>query len=332
MTQVNAIVLGAGSWGTALAQLLASNGHAVTLWMRDAEQAAAINETRQNAKYLPDAPLHENITATAELPNFAAAKLCLSVIPAQHTRGQLEAFATHIPDGLPVILCSKGIEISTLDFMNEVLAETVPQASRFVLSGPSFAKDVVAGLPTAVTLAGDDLAAANALAPLIRGLTFRPYTTDDMIGAEIGGAVKNVLAIGCGMLLGMGLGQSAHAALIARGFAEMNRLGAALGAEAETLSGLCGLGDLVLTCSSTQSRNMSCGMSLGQGESLKDILAARNSVTEGVATAPALVRLAEKHNVDMPICVAVNRVLSGDITPAEAMTALLARPLKSETD
>ncbi len=332
MTQVNAIVLGAGSWGTALAQLLASNGHAVTLWMRDAEQAAAINETRQNAKYLPDAPLHENITATAELPNFAAAKLCLSVIPAQHTRGQLEAFATHIPDGLPVILCSKGIEISTLDFMNEVLAETVPQASRFVLSGPSFAKDVVAGLPTAVTLAGDDLAAANALAPLIRGLTFRPYTTDDMIGAEIGGAVKNVLAIGCGMLLGMGLGQSAHAALIARGFAEMNRLGAALGAEAETLSGLCGLGDLVLTCSSTQSRNMSCGMKLGQGESLKDILAARNSVTEGVATAPALVRLAEKHNVDMPICVAVNRVLSGDITPAEAMTALLARPLKSETD
>lgn len=332
MTDVNAIVLGAGSWGTALAQLLASNGHAVTLWMRDAEQAAAINKARENAKYLPDAPLHENITATAETPDFSSAKLCLSVIPAQHTRQQLESFALHIPDGLPVILCSKGIEISTLDFMNEVLAETVPQASRFVLSGPSFAKDVVAGLPTAVTLAGDDLAAANALAPLIRGLTFRPYTTDDMIGAEIGGAVKNVLAIGCGMLLGMGLGQSAHAALIARGFAEMNRLGAALGAEAETLSGLCGLGDLVLTCSSIQSRNMSCGMKLGQGESLKAILAARNSVTEGVATAPALVRLAKKHKVDMPICVAVNRVLSGEITPAQAMTALLARPLKSETD
>ncbi len=332
MSDHNAIVLGAGSWGTALAQLLAANGQSVTLWMRDAAQASAINETRQNARYLPDAILHGGITATADIPNFAQADLCLSVIPAQHTRAQLERFADHIPDGLPVVLCSKGIEISTLDFMNEVLAETVPQAARFVLSGPSFARDVVKGLPTAVTLAGDELAAVNALAPLIRGATFRPYTTDDMIGAEIGGAVKNVLAIACGILLGMGLGQSAHAALIARGFAEMNRLGAALGARAETLSGLCGLGDLVLTCSSTQSRNMSCGMRLGEGETLNSILSSRNSVTEGVATAPALVRLAAKHDVDMPICIAVDRVLSGDITPGEAMAELLARPLKSEAD
>lgn len=332
MTDTHAIVLGAGSWGTALAQLLASNGHQVTLWMRDAVQAQAINSARENTRYLADARLHDGITATADLPDFAGADLCLSVIPAQHTRAQLDRFAPHIPNNLPIVLCSKGIEISTLDFMNEVLAEAVPQASRFVLSGPSFARDVVKGLPTAVTLAGDDLDAANRLAPLIRGLTFRPYTTDDMIGAEVGGAVKNVLAIACGMLLGMGLGQSAHAALIARGFAEMNRLGAALGARAETLSGLCGLGDLVLTCSSTQSRNMSCGMQLGQGESLDAILAARNSVTEGVATSPALVKLAEREGVDMPICVAVNRVLSGDITPAQAMTELLARPLKSETD
>ncbi|GGX74911.1 glycerol-3-phosphate dehydrogenase [NAD(P)+] [Litorimonas cladophorae] len=332
MPKYHAIVLGAGSWGTALAQLLAANGHAVTLWMRDADQAADINATRQNARYLPDANLHEGITATADIPNFAQADLCLSVIPAQHTRAQLLRFASYILDGLPIVLCSKGIEISTLEFMNEVLAETVPQAARFVLSGPSFARDVVKGLPTAVTLAGDDLAAANALAPLVQGPTFRPYTTDDMIGAEIGGAVKNVLAIACGMLLGMGLGQSAHAALIARGFAEMNRLGAALGARTETLSGLCGLGDLVLTCSSTQSRNMSCGMRLGEGEALQDILSSRNSVTEGVATAPALVRLAAKHDVDMPICIAVDRVLSGNITPAEAMAELLTRPLKSETD
>lgn len=331
MPKHHAIVLGAGSWGTALAQLLAANGHAVTLWMRDADQAADINATRQNARYLPDANLHVGITATADIPNFAHADLCLSVIPAQHTRAQLLRFASHIPNGLPIVLCSKGIEISTLEFMNEVLAETVPQAARFVLSGPSFARDVVKGLPTAVTLAGDDLAAANALAPLVQGPTFRPYTTDDMIGAEIGGAVKNVLAIACGMLLGMGLGQSAHAALIARGFAEMNRLGAALGARTETLSGLCGLGDLVLTCSSTQSRNMSCGMRLGEGEALQDILSSRNSVTEGVATAPALVRLAAKHDVDMPICIAVDRVLSGNITPAEAMAELLTRPLKSET-
>lgn len=330
MPNTQAIILGAGSWGTALAQLLASNGQSVTLWMRDAAQAKAINETRQNARYLPDAPLHAGITATAEMPGFANADLCLCVIPAQHTRAQLERFAPHIPSGLPIVLCSKGIEIETLDFMNEVLAETVPQASRFVLSGPSFAKDVVQGLPTAVTLAGDDLEAANKLAPFVRGGTFRPYTTDDMIGAEIGGAVKNVLAIACGMLLGMGLGQSAHAALIARGFAEMNRLGAALGAQVETLSGLCGLGDLVLTCSSTQSRNMSCGMRLGKGESLEEILSSRNSVTEGVATAPALIRLAERHAVDMPICVAVARVLSGEITPSGAMAELLARPLKSE--
>ena len=329
---MQAIVLGAGSWGTALAQLLASNGHGVTLWMRDGTQADAINAGRENAKYLPGADLHANINATSERPDFDAADLCLSVIPAQHTRGQLEAFSKYVPEGLPIVLCSKGIEIATLDFMNEVLTETVPQAGRFVLSGPSFAKDVVAGLPTAVTLAGDNLDAANALAPMFRGPTFRPYTTDDMIGAEVGGAVKNVLAIACGMLLGMGLGQSAHAALIARGFAEMNRLGAALGARAETLSGLCGLGDLVLTCSSTQSRNMSCGMKLGQGESLSDILASRNSVTEGVATAPALVRLAARHDVDMPISRAVNRVLSGETTPGGAMAELLARPLKSETD
>jgi len=328
--QMKAIVLGAGSWGTALAQLLAANGHAVKLWMRDAEQAAAINKTRENSRYLPDAALHDGITATAECPDFENAELCLSVMPAQHTRAQLEIFAPHIPDGLPVVLCSKGIEISTLDFMNEVLAESIPRAARFVLSGPSFARDVVKGLPTAVTLAGDDLDAANALAPLIQGPTFRPYTTDDMIGAEVGGAVKNVLAIACGMLLGMGLGQSAHAAVIARGFAEMNRLGAALGARAETLSGLCGLGDLVLTCSSTQSRNMSCGMRLGKGESLDAILASRNSVTEGVATAPALVKLAEREGVDMPICIAVNSVLSGEVTPSGAMAALLARPLKSE--
>lgn len=330
--QANAIVLGAGSWGTALAQLLAANGHVVTLWMRDPTQAEALNFSRENKRYLPDAPLHDGITATAERPDFSKADLCLSVIPAQHTRAQLEFFAPHIPDGLPIVLCSKGIEISTLDFMNEVLAETVPAASPFVLSGPSFARDVVKGLPTAVTLAGDDLEAANALAPLIQGPTFRPYTTDDMVGAEVGGAVKNVLAIACGMLLGMGLGQSAHAALIARGFAEMNRLGAALGARAETLSGLCGLGDLVLTCSSTQSRNMSCGMRLGEGESLDAILASRNSVTEGVATSPALIELAEKHDVDLPICLAVNRVLSGDLTPAGAMAELLSRPLKREAD
>lgn len=325
-----ALVLGGGSWGTALANLLASIGHETHLWMRSADQAASINAAHENKKYLPDVQLHQDLKAVSGKPDFANVDICLSVVPAQHTRATLSAFASDIPDGLPIVLCSKGIEHGTLDFMNEVLRESVPQARPFVLSGPSFAKDVARGLPTAVTLAGPDLAAANALAPLLRGSTFRPYTTDDMIGAEVGGAVKNVLAIACGIVAGMALGQSAHAALIARGFAEMNRLGAALGARTETLSGLCGLGDLVLTCSSQQSRNMSCGFALGQGQTLADIMSSRNSVTEGVATAPALMQLADKHGVDMPICAAVNAVLMEQITPGEAVLQLLSRPLKDE--
>ena len=326
----NIIVIGAGAWGTALANLCAHNGHNTTIWAFEASCAAAINSQHENTDFLPGIALHPDLKATSETPDFAAADMCLVVAPAQFMRTTLSQFAADIPKGLPLVLCSKGIENKTLSFMTDVLEEVVPQAAAFVLSGPSFAKDVALGLPTAVTLAGPSLEAADALAPLIAGDTFRPYTSDDIIGAEIGGAVKNVLAIACGIVLGLGLGQSAHAAIIARGFAEMGRLGAALGAKPVTLSGMCGLGDLVLTCSSQQSRNMSCGYALGQGQKIEDILAARNSVTEGVSTAPALTQLAAQKGIDMPICGAVAQIVTGQIDPKMAVAQLLSRPLKGE--
>jgi glycerol-3-phosphate dehydrogenase (NAD(P)+) len=230
-----------------------------------------------------------------------------------------------------VVLCAKGFERGTLALMTEVLGETIPHAPPAVLSGPSFAVDVARGLPTAVTLACEEAALGEALMTAIGSPSFRPYYSDDLIGAEAGGAVKNVLAIAAGVVEGKGLGKSAHAALIARGFAEMTRLGEALGGRRETLAGLCGLGDLVLTCSSPQSRNMSCGLALGRGESLEAILGARTAVTEGVATAPALTELARRHGVEMPICEAMDAVLAGRISVDEAIDALLARPFRTET-
>ncbi|WP_409432865.1 NAD(P)H-dependent glycerol-3-phosphate dehydrogenase [Litorimonas sp. RW-G-Af-16] len=324
------IVLGGGAWGTALANLMAGHGHDTTIWCREDSCAHDINEHHENKDFLPRIALNKNLKATSDTPDFVQADLALVVVPAQFTRATLSDFASAIPHGLPLVLCSKGIEQESLSFMAEVVKATVPHAVAYVLSGPSFAKDVAIGLPTAVTLAGPSVYLADQIAPLIAGETFRPYTSDDIIGAEIGGAVKNVLAIACGIVLGMELGQSAHAALIARGFAEMRRLGDALGAKPETLSGLCGLGDLVLTCSSTQSRNMSCGMALGQGQSMKEIMASRNAVTEGVATAPALAKMAQNHKIDMPICQAVADIVAGDIAPEDAVKRLLNRPLKVE--
>ena len=227
-------------------------------------------------------------------------------------------------------MCSKGIETKSLKLMTDVLEETLPQARASVLSGPSFAIDVARGLPTAVTLASPSVEEGERWMEAIGRPEFRPYYSPDLIGAEVGGAAKNVLAIACGVVEGLELGKSAHAALIARGFAEMRRLGAALGADAETMSGLCGLGDLVLTCSSPQSRNMSFGHALGQGRSADEILAGRKAVTEGVATAPAIVALAKKHGISMPICEAVDAILSGRLTLDKALDALLNRPFRSE--
>lgn len=333
MTQTfqNFGVIGAGAWGTALAQSLAIGGRDVLLWAYEADVVERINTTHQNTTFLPDVTLSNNIKATTDLKALANCDALLSVVPAQFTRQTLSALKNETAlDGTPVILCSKGIEISTREFMSDVLAETLPQTVTAVLSGPSFAIDVAKSLPTAVTLACEDEAIGEALVKAVAAPTFRPYLATDVLGAEIGGAVKNVLAIACGMVLGMGLGRSAHAAIIARGFAEMRRLGKALGCNPETLTGLCGLGDLVLTCSSEQSRNMSCGLALGRGEKLEEILGSRNSVTEGVATAPALKQMAEEHGVEMPICEAVADVLSGDLDMQSVLHTLLSRDHKAE--
>ncbi len=329
-------VIGGGAWGTALAQSLASSAgesaRKVTLWAFEPDCVSAIQKSRENSLYLPSIKLSDNISATSDLSDLSTADLVLAVPPAQHMRATLSAFAPHAKDGLPIVLCSKGIEHSTLAFMADVLAQTIPKARRAVLSGPSFAIDVARGLPTAVTLACEDKTLGQKIADSLAAPAFRPYWTKDIIGAEIGGAVKNVLAIVCGIVIGKGLGKSAHAAILARGYREMSRLGEALGADPKTLTGLCGLGDLVLTCSSEQSRNMSCGLALGKGETLEQIMSGRAAVTEGVATAPALKTLAAQHNVDMPICGAMADILAGDKSVDMAIAELLSRDLTAELE
>lgn len=332
MTQFNTIgVLGAGAWGTALAQTAASAGRSVILWSFEQDVADVINKQHENTIYLPDVALHESIDAVTAMTELDACDAVLAVAPAQHLRRVLEGFAPFAPRGIPIILCAKGIEQSSLQLMTQVLAETIPSAVPAVLSGPSFAIDTSKGLPTAVTLACEDEVIGNALIQALGTPRFRPYLATDLTGAEVGGAVKNVLAIACGISEGRNLGKSAHAALISRGFAEMVRLGMALGGKRETLSGLCGLGDLVLTCSSPQSRNMSCGLALGRGVHLDDIMSSRRAVTEGVASAPAVVALAKRHGVEMPICEAVDHILAGRVSVEEAIEGLLNRPFTLET-
>jgi glycerol-3-phosphate dehydrogenase (NAD(P)+) len=323
-------VIGAGAWGAALSEVCARAGRQVVLWAREPEVRQSIAERRENSLFLPGVTLSQTIAVTGDFAALAGCDVVLAVPPAQYVRATLTAFAAHAPEGLPVVLCAKGIEQGSLKLMTEVLAECLPKARAAVLSGPSFAAEVARGLPTAVTLACADAALGQQLAAAIAGPAFRPYLADDMIGAEAGGAVKNVLAIACGVVEGLKLGRSAHAALITRGFAEMTRLAVAKGGKAETMAGLCGLGDLVLTCSSPQSRNMSVGLALGSGESLEEALAGKLSVAEGVASAPAVRALARRLQVDMPICEAVAAVLAGEVTLNQAIDGLLSRPLKSE--
>ncbi len=323
-------VIGAGAWGTALAQVCARAGLDPILWAREPAVAAAITATGENPAFLAGVALDPAVRATADLAELADADWVLAVAPAQHLRATLAAFAPHVREGLPVVLCAKGVEAGSFKLMTQVLAEALPGAAPAVLSGPSFADEVARGLPTAVTLAAADLALAQRLAGALATPAFRPYVSDDMIGAEAGGAIKNVLAIACGVVEGRGLGRSAQAALITRGFAELTRLAVALGGEAETVAGLCGLGDLVLTCSSPQSRNMSLGLALGRGQSLEDALAGKLSVAEGVASAPAVTALATRLGVETPICEAVRAILAGETTVGPAIAALLSRPLKAE--
>jgi glycerol-3-phosphate dehydrogenase (NAD(P)+) len=323
-------VIGAGAWGTALAQVCARAGLRVTLQAREPEVVESIAARRENTLFLPGVVLEPEIAAVSDMAGLASCDLILAVAPAQHLRSALKALAPHLRSGVPVVLCAKGVEQGTLKLMSEVAAEVLPAAPLAVLSGPSFAGEVARGLPTAVTLACEDEALGRRIIEAIAIPAFRPYLAADMIGAEAGGAVKNVLAIACGIVEGKGLGRSAHAALITRGFAELTRLAMALGAKAETVAGLCGLGDLVLTCSSPQSRNMSVGLALGRGMTLQEALAGKLSVAEGVASAPAVRDLAARLGVEMPICQAVAAILAGEAEVDAAIAGLLSRPLKSE--
>jgi glycerol-3-phosphate dehydrogenase (NAD(P)+) len=325
-------VIGAGAWGTALAQMLSSDGRDVLIWALETGVVDEINSAHTNTPYLPSATLAPTIRATSDLADFAdVAEIdtVLAVTPAQHL-GSILGQLSHVPRDL--VLCSKGIEAGSGRLMNEVAKSACPQSDIAVLSGPTFAHEVAAGLPTAVTLAcAGGRAQWERISPHIARPTFRPYFSEDVTGAEIGGAVKNVLAVGCGVVEGLGLGQNARAALIARGYAEMLRFGLALGAQAETLAGLCGLGDLVLTCSSTSSRNFSLGKALGEGGNTADLMADRSTVAEGAHTAPVLAKLAAGKGISMPLVDAVDAILGG-AQPAKVVAQLLARPLAAERD
>ena len=320
-------VVGGGAWGTALAQMLASDGREVLIWAREADVVADINANRRNSAFLPSAVLAPSIHATGDLAQAAQSTILLLVTPAQHLATILGGMTSHPRD---LVLCSKGIEAGTGRLMSAVAQDAAPDSAIAVLSGPTFAHEVAAGLPTAVTLScGGGEEQWERLAPAIARPNFRPYYSDDVVGAEIGGAVKNVLAIACGVVDGLGLGQNARAALIARGYAEMLRFGQALGARADTLAGLCGLGDLVLTCSSEASRNFALGKALGQGRVESQLSADRATVAEGAHTAPVLVELAAQHGVAMPIVMAVYRLLKGEAA-RDVVTDILSRPLTAE--
>jgi glycerol-3-phosphate dehydrogenase (NAD(P)+) len=316
-------VIGAGAWGTALAAVAARAGRDVVLYARDPARATEITTTRINPK-LSSIPLDGGIQVTSDIALAARADIVLIATPAQHTRAVVIALAPHLAEATPVIATAKGIERGTHKFMTEVIAEAAPCAIPAILSGPSFAADVARGLPTAVTLAAKDEQLAGALVQALGSATFRPYHTTDIRGVEIGGAAKNVLAIAAGIAVGRKLGASAQAALTTRGFSELVRLGRACGARTETMAGLSGLGDLILSCASPQSRNLALGIALGRGEPSPQGLA------EGEFTAPVLVELAASQGIDMPVSNAVAAILSGAVTIDEAIESLLTRPFKAE--
>ena len=320
-------VIGGGAWGTALAQVAAAGGEETLLWAREPEVVESINGDHENKLFLPGIALSPAIRATASLDDLRECDALLVVTPAQHMRGVL---ATLPRTAAPLILCAKGIEEATTKLMHDVAREEQPDAPIAVLSGPTFAHEVAAGLPAAVTLAVEDQAIGEQLRARLARPFFRPYLSADVVGAEIGGAVKNVLAIACGVVEGRRLGQNARAALISRGFAEMARFGLARGARIETLAGLSGLGDLVLTCSSESSRNFSLGKGLGEGRPAAELLADRRTVAEGAFTAPVLERAAAEAGIDMPIVAAVNALLSDEASVEQVLEQVLSRPLRSE--
>ncbi|HLZ65446.1 MAG TPA: NAD(P)H-dependent glycerol-3-phosphate dehydrogenase [Aliidongia sp.] len=323
-------VVGGGAWGTALAATVQRAGAGVTLWAREPEVVDAIAQRHENVSFLPGVTLHPSIAATGDLARIARADALLLVVPAQYLRATAAALAPLLPETTPLVIAAKGVEMGTGATLGEVLAETLPRNPVAVLSGPTFAIEVARGLPTAVTLAARDQVLGADLVQALGTHTFRPYLSDDPMGCEIGGAVKNVLAIACGIVSGRGLGDNARAALITRGLAEMVRLAAAKGGQPATLMGLSGLGDLVLTCTAMQSRNCSLGAALGQGRSLAEVLGERRSVAEGVASAAAVAGLAGRLGLDMPIVSAVDAILHRGAAIDTAISGLLARPFKAE--
>lgn len=322
-------VIGAGSWGTALACAAAGAGRTVTLWARQAKVADAIGRAHENAAFLPGVALPEAVRPTAELAEAAAADAVLMVVPAQHLRATLMRAAPLLAAGRPVVLCAKGIERGSGKLMSEVLAECAPAVEPAILSGPSFARDVARRLPTAVTIAAR-MDIAERLQASLGSAEFRPYASDDITGVALGGAAKNVYAIACGIVDGLGLGESARAALLARGFAELTRLGEALGARTETLMGLSGLGDLVLTAASPTSRNFAFGVAIGSGRTPAELLAPGRPLAEGAETAPALVTRAQRQGIELPVAEAVARILDGSLALKDAIPHLMMRPLKAE--
>jgi glycerol-3-phosphate dehydrogenase (NAD(P)+) len=320
-------VLGGGAWGTALALTCARAGRQVMLWEQEPDNAAHLEQKRES-RFLPGVRLDNGIKVTRDLAETASSNAILVVVPAQAMRSVITSLAKSNAERTPLIACAKGIEHGTHKFMTEIIAECAPKALPAILSGPSFAADVARGLPTAVTIAATDAKVALDLAHALNAGTFRPYHSTDVRGVELGGATKNVLAIAAGIVTGKGLGASALAALTTRGFAELVRFGKACGAKTETMTGLSGLGDLILTCGTPQSRNFSCGVALGKGE--KPETAAHGKLAEGVFTAPVVLEMAREKNVEMPISAAVAAVLAGKMRVDEAIESLLTRPLKSE--
>ena len=319
-------VVGGGAWGTALAQLLAADGAPVRLWAREAEVVDAINTEHRNPLFLAAIALSPSLTATADLAEMASLDALLIVVPVPYLRAVL---ADLPPGDAPLIFCSKGMEAGSFAFPIDMARDLAPLRPHAVLSGPTFAHEVAAGLPTAITVAAD-AEIAGTLAQALARPHFRPYVSTDMIGAEIGGAVKNILAIACGIVDGAGLGLNARAALISRGFAEMTRFGLARGAQAETLAGLAGLGDLVLTCTSSNSRNFALGQGLGRGETVETLMADRRTVAEGAFSAPVVAAAAHADGIDMPITDTVARLVAGEVRVTDAIQALLSRPLRPE--
>ena len=330
--QASAVVVGAGAWGTALAITCVRAGLETTLWCRSHEQAHALRSERENTTYLKGHPLPTDLTISNDVECIAAASIVILAVPAQATRTVVSELAETIATGSALIVTAKGLERGTDSFLVDVVNQEIKDCPVFVLSGPSFAADVAKGLPTAVTLGGRNVNAVQDLAALLSTNAFRIYAAGDVAGVQIGGAVKNVLAIAAGICTGKGFGPSAHAALVARSFSELRRLANVLGADEETLFGLSGLGDLILTCSSEQSRNYSLGIRLGKGDALHDILSSRVAVSEGVHTAPVVAGLAKSHAIEMPVCEAVERILSGASDADTEIIRLLSRPLRHESE